>query len=328
MVAWPSNESNNGNNSDPTPTTVTVVEILFDLSTSSPSLSPSTTSQSNSLTSMLLKTTTTFITTSTIDPPQTSPSQISTPAPTSTSSRSLTSSVSRSSSTLSPHPTSSEAPLSQNSKTFSTSSLNSGAIAGIVLACIFIFLIGAFFAFRTWSKRNRAKQNKIWSRSMMDKRYGNDAPELSYETKLASGLPLSGQTTSPQVSVPPISYNSDAVFQYSTIPSPSAFTSPVYSPGLMSLSPYSTTVVCAFIPSLPDELTISIGETLSVLAGYEDGWSLCMNRRGKQGMVPNECLEDSFSSMGLLLPPPSGDYRNSKSSARVSSLGQAVGYGR
>lgn len=131
--------------------------------------------------------------------------------------------------------------------------------------------------------------------------------------------------------MPPISYNNDAVFQYSTTPvtsSPSVFTSPVYSPGLMSLlSPYSTTVVCTFIPSLPDELTISIGETLRVLAGYEDGWSLCKNCRGKQGMVPNDCLEKSFSSMGLL-PPPNVGYRISRSSARVSSLAQAVRPGR
>lgn len=85
--------------------------------------------------------------------------------------------------------------------------------------------------------------------------------------------------------------------------------------------------MCTFIPSLPDELTISVGETLRVLAGYEDGWSLCMNYRGKQGMVPNECLEKSFSSMGLL--PSDGDYnRISKSSARVSSLAQAVRHGR
>jgi len=86
--------------------------------------------------------------------------------------------------------------------------------------------------------------------------------------------------------------------------------------------------MCAFIPSLPDELTISIGETLRVLAGYEDGWSLCMNFQGKQGMVPNECLEKSVSSMGLLLLPSNGDYRISKSSARVSSLAQAVRHGR
>ena len=129
--------------------------------------------------------------------------------------------------------------------------------------------------------------------------------------------------------MPPISYNNDAVLQYSTTPvtsSPSVFTSPVYSPGLMLLSPYSTSVVCTFIPSLPDELTISIGETLRVLAGYEDGWSLCMNFGGKQGMVPNDCLEKSFSSMGLL--PPDGGHRISRSSARVSSLAQDVRPGR
>ena len=142
----------------------------------------------------------------------------------------------------------------------------------------------------------------------------------------SQNLPLSVQTPSPQLSVPPISYNNDAVFQYSTSQSPSAFTSPVYLPGLMSLSPYSTTVMCTFIPSLPDELTITVGETLRVLAGYEDGWSFCMNFQGKQGMVPNECLEKSFSSMGLL--PSNGDYRISKSSARVSSLAQAVRHGR
>ena len=90
----------------------------------------------------------------------------------------------------------------------------------------------------------------------------------------------------------------------------------------MSQSPYSTTVVCTFIPSLPDELTISISETLRVLTRYEDGWSLCMNSWGKQGMMPNECLEKSFSLVELL--PPTDYYGILRSSARVSSLVQAV----
>ena len=77
------------------------------------------------------------------------------------------------------------------------------------------------------------------------------------------------------------------------------------------------------MPSLPDELTICVGETLRVLAGYEDGWSLCMDCRGEQGMVPNECLEKSLSSMGLL--PPSDDFKVSKNRVRVTSLAQAVG---
>jgi len=83
--------------------------------------------------------------------------------------------------------------------------------------------------------------------------------------------------------------------------------------------------VCTFIPSLPDELTVSIGETLRVLAGYEDGWSLCMDCRGKQGMVPNECLDKSFSSMGLIPNDGFGVFRNS---TRVTSLAQAVRHGR
>jgi len=166
---------------------------------------------------------------------------------------------------------------------------------------------------------------------MVGNRYGI---ESSNDTKFVSGnrnsrdLPLSVQIPSPHVSVPPDSYNNDTVNQYSTTStpvasSPSVFTSPVYLPGLMSLSPYSTTVVFTFIPSLPDELPISIGETLRVLAGYEDGWSLCVNGRGKKGMVPNECFEKNFSSIEQQLPP-NGGYRISRSSVRVSSLAQAA----
>jgi len=103
----------------------------------------------------------------------------------------------------------------------------------------------------------------------------------------------------------------------------------------MTLSPYSTNVICTFIPSLPDELSISIGERLRVLAGYEDGWSLCMNYRGMQGMVPNECLEKSFSStssssMMMLSSDNNGDFGSARksSAARVSSLAQVVRHGR
>ena len=84
------------------------------------------------------------------------------------------------------------------------------------------------------------------------------------------------------------------------------------------MSPYSTTVVCTFIPSLPDELTVYIGETLRVLAGYEDGWSLCMDCRGEQGMVPNECLEQSSSIL------PKHGSRLLRSSTRVTSLAPGV----
>ncbi|KAJ7893512.1 hypothetical protein B0H13DRAFT_1625184, partial [Mycena leptocephala] len=61
-------------------------------------------------------------------------------------------------------------------------------------------------------------------------------------------------------------------------------------PLLVKLLSFKTTlpvtVQCAFTCSLPDELTISAGEMLTVLKEYADGWLLCQNNRGEQGMVP------------------------------------------
>lgn len=66
-----------------------------------------------------------------------------------------------------------------------------------------------------------------------------------------------------------------------------------------------------FIPALPDELEISTGETIRVLSEYDDGWALCVNLRGEQGMVPLECLDRGFSS---------NDQLDGRSTRRVSSL--------
>jgi len=51
-----------------------------------------------------------------------------------------------------------------------------------------------------------------------------------------------------------------------------------------------------FIRSLPDELSISVGEQVGIVREYDDGWTLCVvfNEVGapiEQGMVPSECLE-------------------------------------
>ncbi|KAJ3474796.1 hypothetical protein NLI96_g12250 [Meripilus lineatus] len=50
-------------------------------------------------------------------------------------------------------------------------------------------------------------------------------------------------------------------------------------------------VRCTFIPSLPDELSISTGEHVRVVGEFDDGWALCENGRGEQGVVPLECLD-------------------------------------
>ncbi|KAK0482555.1 hypothetical protein IW261DRAFT_1296150, partial [Armillaria novae-zelandiae] len=70
-----------------------------------------------------------------------------------------------------------------------------------------------------------------------------------------------------------------------------------------------------FIPSLPDELPISNGETVRILQEFDDGWALCANGREEQGMVPLECLERLTPTSGL--PATASDLRKS---ARESSL--------
>ncbi|KAF8183768.1 hypothetical protein K438DRAFT_1129913 [Mycena galopus ATCC 62051] len=52
----------------------------------------------------------------------------------------------------------------------------------------------------------------------------------------------------------------------------------------------AATVCHEFIPFLSDELQVAIGEEVRVLSEYDDGWALCKNDHGDQGMVPLECL--------------------------------------
>jgi len=94
------------------------------------------------------------------------------------------------------------------------------------------------------------------------------------------------------------------------------------------VSPSSATVICTFIVTLPDELSIKVGEIVRVLAEYDDGWVLCMNTDGEQGMVPLECLSrgrsttsTSFGTGGLM--PPRLD-RDARGARRVSSLGSSA----
>ncbi|KAJ7114652.1 hypothetical protein C8R43DRAFT_902928, partial [Mycena crocata] len=63
-------------------------------------------------------------------------------------------------------------------------------------------------------------------------------------------------------------------------------------PLLVQLLRFKTAVIAqsAFEPTLPDELKISVGDTLIVLKEHADGWLLCQNHNGEQGMVPVKCL--------------------------------------
>ncbi|RXW11405.1 hypothetical protein EST38_g14450, partial [Candolleomyces aberdarensis] len=53
-----------------------------------------------------------------------------------------------------------------------------------------------------------------------------------------------------------------------------------------SKSNATVTVTSTFITTLPDELAITTGEALRVLAEYDDGWALCLNSEGGAGDGP------------------------------------------
>jgi hypothetical protein len=120
---------------------------------------------------------------------------------------------------------------------------------------------------------------------------------------------------------PPMSYNN-----------PINHMSPTLQPALgspaVALAPAATNVAivrCTFVPNLPDELSITAGETIRVLSEYDDGWALCANERGEQGVVPVECFERSAAPRpgpGTYLGQGTGDWRMSR---RASSLNGAAG---
>ncbi|KAF8516759.1 hypothetical protein JB92DRAFT_2715105 [Gautieria morchelliformis] len=82
------------------------------------------------------------------------------------------------------------------------------------------------------------------------------------------------------------------------------------------------TVARTFIPSLPDELQIANGEQITILSAYDDGWALCANFRGDQGVVPLECLDRSTSVPAEMQLQPQSEFSSdsNKTLRRMSSL--------
>jgi len=93
------------------------------------------------------------------------------------------------------------------------------------------------------------------------------------------------------VLTPPVSYGAGFSSQIPTMTPNSPFTL-----SDAALFPFGATVIYTFITSLPDELSIRVGETIRVLVEYDDGWALSLNSRGEQGMVPLQCLDRGVGS--------------------------------
>ncbi|KAJ7029371.1 hypothetical protein C8F04DRAFT_42535 [Mycena alexandri] len=193
-----------------------------------------------------------------------------------------------------------------------------GAIVGITIAVV-VLILGAFvFFIRQRAMRNRKtrRATATWisqprpTNSSFDPRGvapfpppgGYDMGEASPGVSFARAQAAAIATRPPVANMP--------------APVPSSYNNPAPMPIPAGAAAASATVRYEFIPSLPDELSITTGEIVRVVAEYDDGWALCANARAEQGMVPLECLDlgSPVQAQATLQP----ERRNSR---RSSSLG-------
>jgi len=133
----------------------------------------------------------------------------------------------------------------------------------------------------------------------------------------SSGLSHPASSYNPG-SPPPVSPFATPTLRAPSLRSVAPGVSPMNAPTTVEIAVVART----FIPSLPDELHISNGEQIRVLSAYDDGWALCSNLRGDQGVVPLECLERSTGAPAEMQLQPQSEfgYDSSRTSRRMSSL--------
>ncbi|KAF6763727.1 hypothetical protein DFP72DRAFT_481920 [Ephemerocybe angulata] len=240
-------------------------------------------------------------------------------------------------------------PVSGNSK---PKKMSTGVLLGVIILCLFLVIAVVIFFVRRRYVRRRQKLRKGWKNSKLSRRLSdglgqnerkapllptehvqtfmrNSNPSNPSRPSIAfMALPSPSETpVALSISAPPPSFgNETAAFAPPTSkrqPSPLS-KPPIYGPPITTtLSQPISTVVSTFITTLPDELSITIGEAIRVLAEYDDGWALCLKPNGQQGMVPMECLDGRFSTtLDDMLDFSRGVGGNRR---RVSSLQPATG---
>ena len=226
--------------------------------------------------------------TSIIEEPTSSPS----PSVEATSTSSQTASTSDTTPIVSPIPSSSTTSAPDASGAISAP-LPSGTIAGVVIAVLILVLgLGLFLC---WFRRRR-QGSRVKSPRWLEGTVGKFT-QNGYSQNVHSGRDFAPSQSQFIPAQPPVSYRNDT---------PIAAT---YSTSLASGQ--TASVKLTFVPSLPDELPITNGETLQIIQEFDDGWALCVKADGSEGMVPMECLVIE----GGLTPP-----RAMYSARRVSSL--------
>ncbi|CAL1705731.1 unnamed protein product [Somion occarium] len=298
--------------------------------------------------------------------PVTTPSATPTPTPTPTPSPSSTSQTQSSASTTSSD-IAAGAKESDTAAASASKGLSGGAVGGIVAAALIVAIAIAIFLMRKAFLRRRKNKRNTWgagiypkpdlSPYMSEKQVDNYAPPLPEKPRYTPATtPMANQSAFALPPPPPTSYANLPPPSPSMMVSPPPMLqpslgspavplsqalgpgSPVISvtpaTGVRSTSAYAY-VRCTFLPSLPDELSISTGEMVRVLGEFDDGWALCANARGEQGVVPLECLDKGGNGQmphgpvqGGYLGQGTGDWRMSRraSSLYAAQHGNAVRY--
>lgn len=228
------------------------------------------------------------------------------------------------------HPTPTPSSLDATAASANThKGLSGGAIGGIVAVLLIAVIAVSIFVVRKTLLRRRKNKRTTWSAGVFPKPE-QEAVMFEKPTTFSSTFspppPLPEKPYTPVAPMPPpMSYN-NPVTPISTTLQPS-LGAPAVSLTPASASSHVAIVRCTFIPSLPDELSISTGEIIRVLNEYDDGWALCANERGEQGVVPLECLDranGSKKATGMYLGQGTGDWRMSRRASSLIGPGDAT----
>lgn len=191
-----------------------------------------------------------------------------------------------------------------------SSKLPGDVVAGIVVTVAILVAILAFYIRKRFIGA-RNKKTTAWGGKLLP-----NFKQQGHIEKSAVGYPYAfrhetANAFSPVLPRPVPSYNNPV----SSPAAPSVSATLGHTSNQPASSP-TAAVCCTFIPTLPDELSISNGEIVRIVNEYDDGWALCANIRGDQGMVPLECLQKGAPGV-LLESPVVTDWRNAQ---RASSL--------
>ncbi|KAF9532887.1 hypothetical protein CPB83DRAFT_846548 [Crepidotus variabilis] len=227
-----------------------------------------------------------------------------------------------------------------------SSGLSAGGVAGIIVGIFLLFAIPLFIFLlrRRLQKNRRSSLQRRWSFSpgvTMNAAgpAGVSPPAVMGSSVIAekagfSDDPYGGIESNPRqltvqienpisrsIPQPASTYNNESTYTSPSTP----YSAGVYSPSTNGRSPYSATVNFTFLPTRDDELSIRFGDTLRVLAEYDDGWALCSKPNGEQGMVPLECLSDSTGASGGLLGVSASPGEGNSSLTVPSLMGERRG---